>query len=454
MLSEIAFADPEVGILAIENLAISMRMSPPPLNREDMLAALTSILDHHGLDRVVVAGHSYGTVLAAHILKDPVLSARVTAWQLVDPIPFLLHLPPVAYNFIYRQPRKANEWQLWYFASRDADTARFLARHFFWSQNVLWRDDLDGKKVGIAVSGRDQIVDVPEVWRYLTGGAEITSRMTEQNSGAFKFDCLIRVRTDAADCRLRRPKADQALPLLQRIASLVKPIMRKHDWVLPVLSEFFPESPNLVDVNGGQKILLRLRPAVAPDTFYDEEDIVHTMLHELTHNVHGPHDEKFYKFLSGLEEEYEALKRSGYSGEGFFSKGTRLGQGVSHDLPPHVARSKALEAAEKRRKIGSMMSGSRRLGGAVTMGNRSPRELAAEAAERRAKDEKACASGETADREAAKAAQESIEDTIIDLTGDSDEDVEAQDKHTPLASATPPPKVASSRCKPGILLVN
>lgn len=35
------------------------------------------------------------------------------------------------------------------------------------------------------------------------------------------------------------------------------------------------------DVNGGQKILLRLRPASAPDTFYDEEDIIHTMLHEV-----------------------------------------------------------------------------------------------------------------------------------------------------------------------------
>jgi hypothetical protein len=30
----------------------------------------------------------------------------------------------------------------------------------------------------------------------------------------------------------------------------------------------------------GQKILLRLRPAWAPDTFYDEEDIILTMLHE------------------------------------------------------------------------------------------------------------------------------------------------------------------------------
>jgi DNA-dependent metalloprotease WSS1 len=43
-----------------------------------------------------------------------------------------------------------------------------------------------------------------------------------------------------------RSKSDRALPMLQRIASLVKPIMRKHGWVLPVLAEFFPDSPNLV----------------------------------------------------------------------------------------------------------------------------------------------------------------------------------------------------------------
>lgn len=43
-----------------------------------------------------------------------------------------------------------------------------------------------------------------------------------------------------------RPHADKALPLLQRIASLVKPIMRKHSWVLPVLSEFFPADDNLL----------------------------------------------------------------------------------------------------------------------------------------------------------------------------------------------------------------
>ncbi|KAI0095226.1 WLM domain-containing protein [Irpex rosettiformis] len=238
-----------------------------------------------------------------------------------------------------------------------------------------------------------------------------------------------------------RPHADRASQILQRVASLVKPVMKKHKWTLLVLSEFFPDSPNLLvsivrgsivdigstkplsDVNGGQKILLRLRPPHAPDAFYDEDHIIGTMLHELAHNVHGAHDEKFYQLLSELEDEYEALKQSGYDGEGFHAKGTRLGQFVSHNLPPHLARQRALEAAENRRRIDTLMGRARRLGGPVLTRNMSPSELAAQAAERRIRDEKTCASGDVASREVEKAARESIRDEVIDLTADSDTEV-------------------------------
>lgn len=40
----------------------------------------------------------------------------------------------------------------------------------------------------------------------------------------------------------------------------------------------------------GEKILLRLRPAWAPDTFYDDEDIIHTMLHEAVIPTHLARD--------------------------------------------------------------------------------------------------------------------------------------------------------------------
>ena len=141
-----------------------------------MLAALTRILQHHRIDTFVLAAHSYGTVLSAHILRDPALSPRVRATLLIDPIPFLLYLPPVAYNFVYRTPRSASEWQLWYFASRDPDIARALSRHFFWAENVLWKEDLAGKDAAVILCGEDQIVDSAEVHRYLTGADDASFR--------------------------------------------------------------------------------------------------------------------------------------------------------------------------------------------------------------------------------------------------------------------------------------
>ena len=96
----------------------------------------------------------------------------------------------------------------------------------------------------------------------------------------------------------------------------------------------------------------------------------------MTHNVHGPHDDKFYKYLSNLQDEYDDLQRSGYAGEGFFSEGKRLGGNVSHNDPPHIARRKALEAAEKRRQTSRVLGSGGRLGGQNRDAGLSPRELA------------------------------------------------------------------------------
>ena len=125
---------------------------------------------------------------------------------------------------------------------------------------------------------------------------------------------------------------------------------------------------------------------------------------------------------------------------------------MSHDVPAHVARLRTLEAAEKRRRMGAVMGGPRRLGGAVPTRNLSPRELAAavrmvrplsmdfaehlcessQAAERRTRDELSCASGAEAQREAEKAAAESAPSEVIDLTTDTDSDIVILDE--PLSS--------------------
>lgn len=148
-------------------------------------------------------------------------------------------------------------------------------------------------------------------------------------------------------------------------SQLAKPIMKKHSWYLPRLAEFFPSQTNLLGINcnGGQKICLRLRPAHSPSTFYDEEHLIGTMLHELTHNVRGPHDQIFYKQLDALQDEYDALRASGYSGEGFLGNGNRVGLGVSHDLPPDQARKLALMKLEEKERVRRLLGTGGKLGG-------------------------------------------------------------------------------------------
>ena len=44
-----------------------------------------------------------------------------------------------------------------------------MLRHFFRTENILWKKELEGKHVCVVLSGDDQIVDGGEVRKYLTG---------------------------------------------------------------------------------------------------------------------------------------------------------------------------------------------------------------------------------------------------------------------------------------------
>ncbi|KAK7058276.1 hypothetical protein VNI00_001907 [Paramarasmius palmivorus] len=244
-IATLAREDPDVGILLVELLPISNRILLPffgsrthvfpiPI-RQKMLDALYAVMKSLGEDweRATLVAHSYGTAIAAHDIRtrlraeahDGTLPYRdndepaspsaepqspiFTSYLLIDPIPFLLHLPPVAYNFLYRAPWRnrsselgsqsrslwqrlynsynANEWQLWYFASRDLEVAYTLSRRFFWDDVVLWKEDLglaldtqattSSSEIPVAVvlSGGDQIVPAAAVKSYLTGGEVVQS---------------------------------------------------------------------------------------------------------------------------------------------------------------------------------------------------------------------------------------------------------------------------------------
>lgn len=216
-----------------------------------------------------------------------------------------------------------------------------------------------------------------------------------------------------------RPRAAEALAALQKIASLVKPIMRQRNWHVDTLCEFYPDERNLLglNVNRGQKICLRLRYPGDERQFVPIEEVTDTMLHELCHIVHGPHDQHFHALWDQLRDEHEALVRKGYTGEGFMSDGQRLG---GARLPMHEAKRRARAAAEKR-KVLSAGSG-QKLGGTAVKRGTDIRRVIADAAQRRIDIMKGCASGTDQGRQIAKEVEVKKEGITTTKAGKDDED--------------------------------
>ncbi|KAH7053500.1 hypothetical protein B0J12DRAFT_58231 [Macrophomina phaseolina] len=103
------------------------------------------------------------------MLHAPDIAPKIRSILLIDPVTFLLHLPDVAYNFIARNPTRANEHQLSYFASKDMGVAHTICRCFFWSENIMWKEDLADRDVTVSLSGQDLIIDARTVGAYLLG---------------------------------------------------------------------------------------------------------------------------------------------------------------------------------------------------------------------------------------------------------------------------------------------
>lgn len=161
--------DGETGIIALEIMPISFRITHAALRRDELIEEILKIVRNHGWTRFVLVAHSYGSVIATHLLKSPQTSPMIEATVLIDPVSILLHLPDVAYNFTCRQPAQANEHQLYYFASMDMGVSHTLSRSFFWQENILWKHDLLGRRVTVSLCGKDLIVNTEAVGRYLLG---------------------------------------------------------------------------------------------------------------------------------------------------------------------------------------------------------------------------------------------------------------------------------------------
>jgi pimeloyl-ACP methyl ester carboxylesterase len=173
----------QVGIIAVEIMPVSFRITHSALRKDEMCDEIQAIIEHHRFMKPVLVSHSYGTVITTQLLKSPKMAGLIGPIVLIDPISILLHLPEVAYNFTRRKPKRANEHQLYYFASMDMGVSHSLSRCFFWSENVLWKNDIGDHPVTVSLAEHDLIVDTKAVASYLsTHDEEIVTRKNDSTN--------------------------------------------------------------------------------------------------------------------------------------------------------------------------------------------------------------------------------------------------------------------------------
>lgn len=155
------------------------------------------------------------------------------------------------------------------------------------------------------------------------------------------------------------------------------------------LEEAAKPAPGL-NINRTERILIRMRYHHDSRQFLSMEQITDTLLHELSHIVHGPHNADFNNLWSELREEHQSLLMKGYTGEGFLSQGQKLG---GQRIPLDEMRRQARLAAEKRRSSTNIKPGGNRLGGGQPVQGVDMRKVIADAATRRRSIIEGCASG-------------------------------------------------------------
>ncbi|ERF69032.1 hypothetical protein EPUS_08382 [Endocarpon pusillum Z07020] len=149
------------------------------MTKDEMCNKIQVILKYHEFDKPVLVSHSYRTLISTQLLKSPKLANQIGPVVLIDPISILLHLLDVAYNFTHRKPQRANEHQLYYFGSMDMGVSHSLSRCFFWSENVLWKQDIGERAITVSLAERDLIVNTKAVRNYLATYDEETAARKE-----------------------------------------------------------------------------------------------------------------------------------------------------------------------------------------------------------------------------------------------------------------------------------
>jgi len=175
LLADLMHKLPEHPILVPVQPSISQNIFHPqhltPMSPDAMVEHLSGLLDQLGWSArgVTALSHSNGTIPHAWLLKAKPRLVKRSCF--VDPVVFCLWEGDVCYNFVYRTPTNAIQLLMRYFVGTELGIANTIQRHFDWSANTLWAEDIprrtDPHAAAFFLGGRDAIVDSERVRKYL-----------------------------------------------------------------------------------------------------------------------------------------------------------------------------------------------------------------------------------------------------------------------------------------------
>ncbi|KAG8941755.1 hypothetical protein FRC00_012215 [Tulasnella sp. 408] len=147
-----------------------------PLTRDQWVNGLKLLFEKLRWDEegVTMVSHSKGSLIHTWMLKAyPELIKRSC---FVDPgmtsgVCFCLWEGDLAWNFVYRKPTNAIQLIMKYFAATEPGIALAVQRHWDWTANALWFEEIprprDPYYAAYFLGGKDAVIDGWRVRRYL-----------------------------------------------------------------------------------------------------------------------------------------------------------------------------------------------------------------------------------------------------------------------------------------------
>jgi len=163
----------EQDIYLVEWPHVAMQFSSEVPSSNEVVDTLLRLFNDYKHDKVCLIGHSLGSTLVTWLLHHPIAKSYVSSTLLLDPVTFLLCDPAVATTFVYKDPVTTIDFLMHFFLSRELFIANALSRHFSWSENILFVEDLNDNsdpnfKINntIVISLSDTIIPVNPIITY------------------------------------------------------------------------------------------------------------------------------------------------------------------------------------------------------------------------------------------------------------------------------------------------